>query len=155
MKLRIMRLLAIVTPDKWSDELADADFEEGLRNNDALRTAAPSDRERKRVQLREATWVVYRQLRSTLAWSLLLVLSAAICGWLVDVAVRIFGQWFNAASLVFGSLSIVVLSWATLGRLQWESWKRQTSPELADQDILWLLYWLGTCAGIIAFLSSR
>lgn len=156
MDIRLIRLLAVVFPDRWAAELAEEDIQRELASSEPLRSLAPEDREARRKGLREATPRIYRELRFTLARALGLMLSAVVAGWILDVAVRCLRvAWPNGTALVAGLASLIILATATLGRLQWESWKRQTSAELADQSILRLLYWLGTFAGALALMTSR
>ena len=155
-RLFMLRLLAILNPDCWANEIAAADFRDELARNRQLAESGEEYQEQRRAGLQRATRMVFRQLRSTLARSLAAILSAALlavaCDWLLR---RNGGSWPKPAAGWLGIASIIIFAWATLGRLQWESWSRRTSPEVADQVVYWLLYWLGTLSGVLAVMASR
>jgi hypothetical protein len=152
--LRAKRLLAIFALEKYADELAEADFQTELLLSAALRNADEKDREARRKGVREGVREGYKELRATLCRALALTASAIGAGFLINWIIRACGSWSKGAPWLLGITSLGLLTWATLGRLQWESWKRQMSPEQADRDVLRVLYWLGTCAGALAFLAS-
>nr|WP_286948000.1 hypothetical protein [Pseudomonas sp. UBA6718] len=131
-----------------------SDFRWLLRNQADLFQLPPEQLTIRENECKGSTARRCVSLRNKTLLSLAWVLSA------IALAYLMLFQHFEISSLTrqhgFAVASLIAFSWATLGRLGWsdQSFKGTTIFERLDVFLFWLLYWLGTCFGVVATLNA-
>jgi hypothetical protein len=138
------------------DDLVEVDFQEELSSNEQLASSNDQSKDKVRRELRDSTIERANLLRKRLVSSLLWILSACFVAFILvkSISRNICFASFLTRHSDLAFLSIISFSWATLGRLGWEgqTMAGDTVFEQLDKSIFWLLYWLGTLFGTLAFL---
>jgi hypothetical protein len=147
----VCAFLSLVGVPGLFNRVADSDFSWLLRRQPGIDALQGDQRAACRMTTKKRQSSLRIKTVTSLAW----VLSAAVLGtWLFVLPSASQGkitdqQWFAVASAV-------VFAWATLGRLGWadQSFKGETIYEELDSFIFWVLYWVGTVAGMGAVAAS-
>lgn len=138
------------------NELVEVDFQKELSENKQLASSQDKQKDEVRRGLYSSTIERANLLRKRLAISLLWILSACCVAFMIIILSNrnICVASFLTRTHILALFSVILFSWATLGRLGWDgqTMAGDTVFEQLDQSIFWLLYWLGTLFGALVFL---
>jgi hypothetical protein len=132
--------------------LIDADHLLELSRNSQLAAAPPDAHEEHRRNYATTLALRISILRRILFHSFIVIASAVVLALVLSKATS--ADLPSVLRVVFGTLSIFCLAWATLARLGWsgQSYKGDTVVERFDERLFWALYWLGTFTGTLALV---
>ena len=138
------------------NKLVEIDFQKELISNKEL--ASSEDESAKltiRNNIRKNTIDRAKLLRKRLYLSFLIIVSACIFAFIIRLILQNVLQDSKNHQKIFGLISIMSFSIATLGRLGWagQSIKGDTVIEQLDDRIFKILYWIGSFCGTFAFIT--
>ncbi len=138
------------------DKLVEIDFQKELISNEQLASSEDeSAMSSMRNNIRKNIIDRAILLRKRLCLSFLIIVSACIFAFIIRFIFQNALQDSKYHPKVFGLISIMSFSVATLGRLFWagQSIKGDTVIEQLDDRIFKILYWIGSFCGTFAFIS--
>jgi len=143
-------LIALISPVRFSEPLARADYDDELSRNVGLREGSPKQQAEQFENNRKLVSERLRLLRSRLTVSFVSMASAVATAAILSHE----GIGFATSPGVLAIGSLFCFAGATLGRLGWagQSYMGTTSIERLDQKLFHVLYWVGMYLGTVAVL---